>query len=179
MLLYDQSCAGVQQSDPLGPLYFCCGINSLANEIAALNPVYNKWYMDDGGIIGDVRFLEKLWEILKTRGPALGLHLNSSKCEWSWLDLSCTLPCPIRLDGVSEAEQVKLVPHAEIQILGVPLGDDGLVSDFVRKKLLGRLSETVEKLVGFEDTQVATYLLRVSYSIVRAVHFMCTTPLRQ
>ncbi len=37
----------------------------------------------------------------------------------------------------------------------------------------------MEKLVGFEDTQAATYLLRVSYSIVRAVHFMRTTPLRQ
>ena len=47
MLLYDhefiiESCAGVQQGDPLGPLYFCCGIMSLVNEIQALNPVYNK-----------------------------------------------------------------------------------------------------------------------------------------
>ena len=31
----------------------------------------------------------------------------------------------------------------------------------------------------FEDTQTATYLSRVSYSIVRAVHFMRTTPLEQ
>ncbi len=74
MLLYDhefiiESCAGVQQGDPLGPLYFCCGINALVNEIAALNPVYNKWYMDDGGIIGDVELLKKVWEILKVRGP--------------------------------------------------------------------------------------------------------------
>ena len=74
---------------------------------------------------------------------------------------------------------MKLVPHSEIQKLGLPLGDDGFVSEFVIKKLLGRLSETVEKLVGFEDTQAATYLLRVSYSIVRAVHFMRTTPLGQ
>ena len=64
MLLYDhefiiESCAGVQQGDPLGPLYFCCGIMSLVNEIQALNPVYNKWYMDDGGIIGDVDLLKK------------------------------------------------------------------------------------------------------------------------
>jgi hypothetical protein len=74
---------------------------------------------------------------------------------------------------------VKLVPHQEIQMLGVPLGNDGFVSEFVQKKLLGRLSETVEKLVSFEDSQAAAYLLRVSYSIVRAVHFMRTTPLRQ
>jgi hypothetical protein len=64
------------------------------NEIAALNPVYNKWYMDDGGIVGDVELLKNVWGILKTRGPALGLHLNPSKCEWSWLDPSRTLPCP-------------------------------------------------------------------------------------
>jgi hypothetical protein len=48
----------------------------------------------------------------------------------------------------------------------------------VEAKLLGRLSKTVERLVEFEDTQAATYLLRVSFSIVRAVHFMRTNSYR-
>ena len=74
---------------------------------------------------------------------------------------------------------MKLIPHSEIQMLGVPLGSDPFVSQFVEKKLIGRLHETVAKLVDFEDAQSACYLLRVSYSIVRAVHFMRTTPLRQ
>jgi len=130
-----------------------------------------------GGIVGDVELLKKVWELLKSRGPALGLHLNPSKCEWSWLNPTCTLPCPIRLEGVSSENQVKLIPHSEIQMLGVPLGSDLFVSEFVEKKLLGRLLSTVTKLVEFEDTQAASYLLRVSYSIVRAVHFMRTTPL--
>ena len=67
-------------------------------------------------------------------------------------------------------------------MLGVPLGDDAFVSQFVESKLLGRLKEKrkiIEKLAAFEDSQAALYLLRVSYSIVRAVHFMRTTPLRQ
>ena len=64
-------------------------------------------------------------------------------------------------------------------MLGVPLGNDSFVSGFVEKKLLGRLLDTVNRLVEFEDTQAATYLLRVSFSIVRAVHFMRTTPLDQ
>ena len=34
-----------------------------------------------------------------------------------------------------------------------------------------------EKLVAFEDTQAASFLLRVSFSSVRATHFMRTTPL--
>ena len=182
MLLYDheyiiESMGGVQQGDPLGPLYFCCGINGLVNDIQALNPTYNKWYMDDGGIIGDVGLLQKVWELLKSQGPALGLHLNPSKCEWSWLDPACTAPCPIRMEGVAEELQVKLVPHSEIQMLGVPLGSPSFTADFVEKKLIGRLQATVDKLIAFEDTQAASYLLRVSYSIVRAVHFMRTTPL--
>ena len=52
-------------------------------------------------------------------------------------------PCPIRLHDVPEENQVKLVPHAEIQMLGVPLGSDPFVSEFVEAKLLGRLSSTV------------------------------------
>ena len=129
MLLYDhqhiiESCSGFQQGDPLGPLYFCCGIMALVNDIQALGPVYNKWYMDDGGIIGDV----EVWDLLQARGPELGLHLNPSKCEWSWLDPECKAPCPIRLDGESEENQVKLVPHEHIQMLGVPLGHDAFVS---------------------------------------------------
>ena len=153
---------------------------AMVNDIQAMNPVYNKWYMDDGGIIGDVELLTEVWNLIKSRGHyELGLHLNPSKCKWSWLDPACTLPCPIRLDGVSEADQVKLIPHSNIQMLGVPLGSDLFVSDFVESKLLGRLQSTVNKLVDFEDTQAATYLLRVSFSIVRAVHFRRTTPLEK
>jgi hypothetical protein len=174
MLLYAHehviwSESGVQQGDPLGPLYFCCGLNPLVNEIQALDPTYNKWYMDDGGIIGEVEFLKKVWDILLKRGPELGLHLNPSKCEWSWLDPDRSDPVPV--SGVA------FVPHTEIQMLGVPLGCDEFVSKFVDKKLLGRLQATVDKLVDFEDSQASSYLLRVSYSIVRAVHFMRTTPL--
>ena len=53
------------------------------------------------------------------------------------------------------------------------------MSAFVETNMLGRLQDTVDRLVEFEDTQAATYLLRVSFSIVRAVHFMRTTPLVQ
>ena len=183
-LLYDfqhiiHSMSGVRQGDPLGPLYFCCGLMPLVNEIQALNPSYNKWYMDDGGIIGDVELLKKVWHLLQTRGPALGLHLNAAKCEWSWLNPACMDPCPIRLTDVAQEKQIQLVPHSEIQMLGVPLGSDEFVANIVQKKLIGNLQATINRLVEFEDTQSATYLLRVSFSIVRAVHFMRTTPLEQ
>ena len=83
--------------------------------------------MDDGGIIGSPELLLKVWDILKTDGPPLGLILNPAKCEWSWLNSECALPCPL--------EQVTLVPTDEIQMLGVPLGSDASVSSFVEGKL--------------------------------------------
>ena len=169
--------AECNKATPLGPLYFCCGINGLVNEIQKLNPVYNKWYMDDGGIIGDVETLQQAWKIIQERGPEMGLYLNPSKCEWTWLDPECKDLCPIQLKGVAAEDQVKLVPHDHIEMLGVPLGSVKFNSEFVEKKLMKRLSRTVTALSEFEDSQAAFYLLRVSYSIVRAVHFMRTTPL--
>ena len=69
------------------------------------------------------------------------------------------------------------MPTDQIQMLGVPLGSDEKVSAYVEKKLLHRLKVMVERLADFDDTQSAFYLLRVSFSIVRATHFMRTTPL--
>jgi len=115
--------------------------------------------------------LLKVWDILKAHGPPLGLHLNPTKCEWSWLNAECALPCPL--------EQVALVPTANIQMLGVPLGSDDFVSGYVEGKLLSGTVKVMAKLAEFEDPQAAMYLLRISYSIVRANHFMRTTPLPQ
>jgi hypothetical protein len=87
--------------------------------------------MDDGGIVGDAELLLKVWDLIKARGPALGLRLNPAKCEWSWLDKECSLPCPIRLDRVKEEDQVRLVPTSEIQMLDVPLGSEAFTAGFV------------------------------------------------
>ena len=122
-------------------------------------------------IIGSTDLLLKVWEILKADGPALGLVLNPTKCEWSWLNAECSLPCPL--------EQVALVPTDEIQMLGVPLGSDDFVSHFVEGKLCAGTVKVMAKLAEFEDPQAAMYLLRLSYGIVRANHFMRTTPLPQ
>jgi hypothetical protein len=181
ILLYDHkdvinSTCGVQQGDPLGPLYFCCGLASLVSEIEKLGPVYNKWYMDDGGIIGNVEMLQQVWDLLATEGPKVGLNLNPSKCEWSWLDSGCSAPCPIRVGAGRQEDQISFVPTGEIQMLGVPLGSCSNVAEYVGKKLFSRLKLMVDRLVDFDDSQSAFFLLRVSFSIVRATHFMRTTP---
>ena len=62
------------------------------------------------------------------------------------------------------------MPTSEIQMLGVPLGSDASVSNYVQGKLLASSVKVMSKLAEFEDTQAAMYLLRLSYGIVRANH---------
>ena len=174
VLLYDHrdvitSSCGVQQGDPLSPLYFCFALNPLVKEIASLGPVYQKWYMDDGGIVASVPVLLKVWALLKEKGPELGLHVNPAKCEWSWLNSKNAAACPI--------EGVTLVPTEEICILGVPLGSAGFSARFVQDKLFSRVEKAMDRPRELDDTQAALFLLRTSYGIVRATHFMRTTPL--
>ena len=64
--------------------------------------------MDDGGIVGPTDLLLKVWEILKAEGPPLGLVLNPTKCEWSWLDPKCTVMPP----GASGARGNRKYPNA-------------------------------------------------------------------
>ena len=138
-------------------VYFCCGLQDLVDEIAALNPTYQKWYMDDGGIVGPVDLLLKVWDILSTKGPRIGLILNPAKCEWSWLNPDRTDACPIA--------GVPLVEASKIQMLGVPLGSSNSVYSYVEQELLPSAVKVMEKLARFEDSQIAMYLLRLSYGI--------------
>ena len=64
-------------------------------------------------------------------------------------------------------------------MLGVPLGLDENAATYIEKKLLGKLKFMVDRLADFDDMQSAFFLLRISFSIVRATHFMRTTPLKK
>jgi hypothetical protein len=127
--------------------------------------------MDDGGIVASVPVLLKVWELLRVKGPSLGLFLNPKKCEWSWLKASTKAPCPLGETGVV------LVPTEEVCILGVPLGSSSFSSGFVQEKLFSRVKVAMERLKGLNDPQSALFLLRLSYGIVRATHHMRCTPL--
>jgi hypothetical protein len=82
------------------------------------------------------------------------------------LDPDCLLECPI--PGA---------PTDKIEILGVPLGSVEFTEKYVNDSLLVATEGVMNKLIEFEDTQAALYLLRLSFGIVRATHFMRTTPL--
>ena len=114
-------------------------------------------------IVGSPSLLQAVWDIIRLKGPKIGLFPNAAKCEWIWLDRSRSAPCPLTSD--SRPSEIL----ADFSILGVP--------PLISKKLLDGVQPLLEKLTSFEDSQAASFLLRVSFSAVRATFFMRTTPL--
>jgi len=74
--------AGVQQGDPLGPFLFCLVLQVLINALVKATPnlSLHNWYMDDGSLVGKIDVF-KAWNIIKEKGPELGLFVNIPKCE--------------------------------------------------------------------------------------------------
>lgn len=186
------STGGTQQGDPLAPFYYCCPLLRLIQIISELEPDYNKWYMDDGGIVAELDILQRAWDIICREGPGLGMYPNIIKTEFTHLDPTNTSPCPIvthifdaegnfvlAADGTKElaAASITLVPTAEIQMLGAPLGSSENTLAYVRKKLNdGKTGKILTTLCDFNDEQVASFLLRTSYCSVKATSIMRSVP---
>ena len=80
---------GVQQGDPLGPLFFALASLPLAGEISQVQGVqWSAWYLDDGNIAGPPAALSACIEITKQKGPPLGLHLNCAETTITGTGLS-------------------------------------------------------------------------------------------
>ena len=141
----------------MGPLLFSLALLPVVEEIQALSPRLNLWYLD-GVIIAPPEILQNVWDIIRSRGPSIGLYPNATKGEWIWFSRA---PCP--LSSGPSPSGIPVTPLFELSILGVPLGPSDSASPFVYKKLFDNLRPIYDKLVSFEDTQAASFLLRVRF----------------
>ena len=86
--------SGVQQGDPLGPLFFALVLHGIVSSIDAdddcLNLLYQAWYLDDGVLAGSKSSLLQALTIIENIGPSLGIFINLSNVRCS-VDL--TLQC--------------------------------------------------------------------------------------
>ena len=75
---------GVQQGDPLGPLFFALAWHPVAEAIQRVCPnTWTSFYLDDGHLVGPLDELVSAMQLLHDQGTALGVLVNLAKC-WLW-----------------------------------------------------------------------------------------------
>eukprot|EP00731_Ephydatia_muelleri_P033991 Em0044g11a len=162
--------AGVQQGDPLGPLFFALVLHKVIDTIDAdddcLHLILQAWYLDDGVLAGPRQAVLRALSIIEDLGPPLGIFINLSKCQlFSRSDISMFPP-------VMKASHV---PH--LDILGTPIGDYLFCTGFFAAKRaeLTKLLSMLED-VSVIDPQVAFNLLRLCSGFCKMVHLARSTP---
>jgi hypothetical protein len=174
------SCVGVQQGDPLGPFLFCLVEHVLLKPMKQRWPRLrlNKWYADDGVIIGSTSEIISIIEYLRTQGAPLGLFLNLNKCE-------LYSPSVDNFDSQFSDRslgQLSIPPelHARFSVpdftlLGAPFGSAVFCQKAVAKMRESN-QQLLDRLALLEDIQVSLHLLRTCISYCKFVYLIRTTP---
>ena len=106
---------GVQQGDPLGPLFFDLVLQKIVSAIdvddECQDLLYQAWYHDDGILAGTKSALVQALTLIEELGPTLGIFINLSKCE---------IFCRTNTAMFPTSMKVSHAPHLDILVL--PLG---------------------------------------------------------
>ena len=173
---YISSQQGVQQGDPLAPFLFCLAllpcIQHLSEGIPNLN--LNAWYMDDGGIIGDAIDVFKALTYLMKEGPTTGIFVSDRKCEIFWLEGEEPPLEVAREDPFPRSLQRLRLD--EIVILGIPIGSKAFSNNYLKEKVLSKVSHLAGKLKDLKHAQTAYLLLRYCISFCRMAYHLRLIP---
>jgi len=148
---------GLQQGDPLGPMFYCASTQKLGAK-----------YFDDGSLGGKVDDLMLASLCLKNEAAKIGLHVNVQKCELFTADQSV-----IHKFQSIAPENAIVDPNAAV-LLGAPVGGQQSVDQLLEKKLTGlqRLSNRLEGLQAHD----AFFLLRNCFSLPKLQYILRCSP---
>lgn len=119
------SCEGVQQGDPLGPLLFAITIHPL---LTRLSSAFSCGYLDDVSLASETKIVAQDYVFLKNEALALGLLLNTKKCEIFGNVAGA-------LGNHPDLGEVPEIPISLISFLGAPIMSGAFQQDFLNSKL--------------------------------------------
>jgi len=155
---------GVQQGDPLGPLFFSLALQPVLQELArsrvtgGLELVYS--YLDDLCLAGDAQAVATAITTLTQRCSDIGLRLSTGtpedkgKCETVLVGQAAST-----VDVRLFPQDFNIVRDGNFNLLGGPIG----TADFCNRHTQSRVTKAVrvlEALGELPDPQVALQLLR-------------------
>eukprot|EP00731_Ephydatia_muelleri_P032933 Em0024g477a len=110
---------GVQQGDPLGPMFFSLVLHKLVTAIATdedtAKLLFHAWYLDDGVVAGRKQSVLHALTIIQELGPPLGLVINPSKWYLSAVAVTPTSNKVCGLNG-TDTSNAAVLPMTQLGI---------------------------------------------------------------
>ena len=164
---------GVQQGDPLGPLFFAV----LWQTVVAALPhslALNVWYLDDGHLVGDMETLARSIAIIQLKASKIGVKLNLHKCRlWGPGQISPDVQGD-HFDLLRSIPRVPCGADNGLRVLGYPVEHPSSTSFRARElqNIVNRLEEACHVLSNLGDPHVEHILLRYCLDACRVLHFL-------
>lgn len=171
------SSQGVQQGDPLGPLLFAIGWQSVIEKMPQAR--WNVWYLDDGIVVCSAEEAHTLFSGLEQAAKDVGMEINAAKCRLFGPGAdSISSGAPPE----SLLKNVPVVPFKRGQglvVLGQPV--EHPAGNSYRESYLKERRQQIEDLCGLlgyiGNTQQAYYLMRYCADACKLNHLLrgCNT----
>ena len=159
---------GIQQGDPFGPALFALTIDEAARGVQS---EFNVWYLDDATLGGSPEGVRDDLVALLDKLAAIGLEVNSSKCEISILNDDSAEATEAVFRAV--LPEVKVIRGSDLTLLGAPLGVDRIPGILLEKKEgLDRMTDKLELL----ERHQAFVLLKNVFAIPKLQYILRATP---
>ena len=165
------SSSGAQQGCPLACLFFALVLQPLIQRIKEECPdlLLLVFFLDDGTIVGRREDLQKVFDLLLTEGPPLGLQLNPAKSS-----IWCGGNLPLGINSIDPlARGVPAAAAAGFHLLGAPVGNIPFSQDAVQSRIR-KIAEIFDLLPVIDDAQTEFALLRSCFSLPKLTYCLRT-----
>ena len=162
-----QSCCGVQQGDPLGPLLFALALHP-ALRAAARHPVELCFsYLDDVVLAGRSDAVQAAFRDLQAAAAAAGLVVEVSKCV-----LVPTAGQASCVDASAFPAGLNTRQDGNFELLGAPI-DPEFCESYTAVERVDKSAACLAALGDLEDSQTGLLLLRYCSSFSRRLCTAC------
>ena len=170
---------GVQQGNPLGPLFFALAWQRVVSVLPDSLHL-NCWYLDDGHLVGPLTSIAEAADTLRCAGHEVGIELNTAKCTLWGPGVPPSLPA-----SLSGFRVVPWTPGSGITALGLPISYPGCERHAAAhlNSLTSKLQDVCHLIAHLREPHHQHLLLRFCADACRILHFLravdCSKELRR
>ena len=124
----------------------------------------NRWYADDGTIIGRIDEVVKALEIIKKEGPKYRFYLNPAKNRVFWPKQRSD-----NLQALTAVDSLHVIEDGGVELLGTPIGTELYMAQYLKEKLK-KCNTALSHLHCIPEARTRFHLHRVSGSACRMQH---------